>query len=82
MLNWKRQKIEEPQFIEVGDLVREVETGAVGTLRTVSVSPYYVEEKAGVVRGYVVFEGSADWMLSEEIELVAKAAALRATAIA
>jgi hypothetical protein len=76
----RKQQPEELQFMDVGDLVRRNEDGAVGILRTIDLSPYFAEERAGVVRGYVVFGDSADWMLQSEISLVAKATVLAALA--
>lgn len=74
----KPQTLPEVQIIDVGDLVRRNSDGAIGVLRRIDLSPYWIEERAGVVRGYVVFEGFTDWCLAEELGLVAKATVLTA----
>lgn len=78
MINWKIRKTKRqqsqpnPHFIEVGDTVQH-EDGRTGTLKRIASSPYYVEEVQGIVRGYVQFDGSADWCLATELTLIAKA---------
>jgi hypothetical protein len=80
-LNLRRNRKQQPeviQFMEVGDLVRRNEDGAVGILRTIDLSPYWVEEIEGVERAYVEFKledgtTAADWILPEELTVLAKA---------
>lgn len=76
----KTQPVTEVQqtvvIIEEGDSVLHFD-GRRGVLRKIAVSPYFLEERANILRGYVEFnDGSADWCLAEDLGLVAKATAL------
>lgn len=82
------QRIFRPQMahvIDIGDMVRVTsgdKAGKIGYVKLIGVSPFYTEERAGIIRGYVcplpTAEPDIDWVagyfLAGELELLDKGA--------
>jgi hypothetical protein len=75
---FKQQQQPVIEVIEEGDSVIH-EDGRVGTVKVIGTSPYWVEEIQGILRAYVVFEGSADWCLAGELAKTTTFAAIKAS---
>lgn len=70
---FRKQEID-IDIIEEGDSVVTAD-GRTGIVITIAVSPYYVEERNGIMRAYVIMDGSADYFLASELGL-ARAASI------